>query len=378
PATLVKPATPDLRLRIQKRGGLRMIDTVRTEMKGEQVTLSLSEEELAKARDIAKGISIDDSQAIIQYGVGAQSKISGFADTMLGQIRSHETGYVGENLTELMFKIKDVKVDSLTAGKQGWLSGIVNSVQRFMARYEKLESQIEKIVNSLGEARMKLLRDITMLDQLYDKNLDYLKELDLYIAAGQIKIEELRATKLPELEALVQSSNDPADTQKLTDFQQFLNRFEKKLHDLKLSRMIAIQTAPQVRLIQNNDQALVEKIQSSILTTIPLWKSQIIIAVTLLRQKKAVELQKAVTDTTNDLLTKNSEMLKSGTVAVATEMERGIVEIETLKKVNDDLLSTIEETIRIQQDGKAKRAQAEAELAQIEQDLKNKLIAVKA
>ncbi|HPX47242.1 MAG TPA: toxic anion resistance protein, partial [Treponemataceae bacterium] len=260
----------------------------------------------------------------------------------------------------------------------GWLSGIVNSVQRFMARYEKLESQIEKIVNSLGEARMKLLRDITMLDQLYDKNLDYLKELDLYIAAGQIKIEELRATKLPELEALVQSSNDPADTQKLTDFQQFLNRFEKKLHDLKLSRMIAIQTAPQVRLIQNNDQALVEKIQSSILTTIPLWKSQIIIAVTLLRQKKAVELQKAVTDTTNDLLTKNSEMLKSGTVAVATEMERGIVEIETLKKVNDDLLSTIEETIRIQQDGKAKRAQAEAELAQIEQDLKNKLIAVKA
>jgi Uncharacterized protein involved in tellurite resistance len=344
----------------------------------EQVTLTLSEADMTKAREIARGIAIDDSQSIIQYGVGAQSKISGFADTMLGQIRSHDTGYVGENLTELMFKIKDVKVDSLSPDKPNWLSGILNSVQRFMARYEKLETQIEKIVNGLDDARMKLLRDITMLDQLYGKNLDYLKDLDLYIAAGQIRIDELRATRLPELEAQVKASNDPADTQRLNDFNQFLNRFEKKLYDLKLSRMIAIQTAPQVRLIQNNDQALVEKIQSSILTTIPLWKSQIVIAISLLRQKKAVELQKSVTDATNELLTKNSEMLKSGTVAVATEMERGIVEIETLKKVNEDLLSTIEETIRIQQDGRTKRAQAEAELVKIEADLKDKLIAVHA
>jgi len=261
----------------------------------EQVTLTLSEADMTKAREIARGIAIDDSQSIIQYGVGAQSKISGFADTMLGQIRSHDTGYVGENLTELMFKIKDVKVDSLSPDKPNWLSGILNSVQRFMARYEKLETQIEKIVNGLDDARMKLLRDITMLDQLYGKNLDYLKDLDLYIAAGQIRIDELRATRLPELEAQVKASNDPADTQRLNDFNQFLNRFEKKLYDLKLSRMIAIQTAPQVRLIQNNDQALVEKIQSSILTTIPLWKSQIVIVISLLRQKKAVELQKSVT-----------------------------------------------------------------------------------
>ncbi len=340
------------------------------------VTITLSEEETKRARDIAKGIAMDDTQAIIQYGVGAQSKISGFADTMLGQIRSHDTGYVGESLTDLMLKVKDVKVDSLASGPSGWLANLFNSVQRFLARYEKLETQIEKIVNSLGDARMKLLRDIAMLDQLYAKNLEYLKELDVFIAAGQMKIDELKASVLPELEALVKTSNDPADTQKLNDFNQFLNRFEKKIHDLKLSRMIAIQSAPQVRLIQNNDQALVEKIQSSIMTTIPLWKNQIVIAVSLLRQKKAVELQKAVTDTTNELLTKNSEMLKTGTVAVATEMERGIVEIETLKKVNDDLLSTIDETLRIQKEGKAKRAAAEAELAKIESDLKNRLIAV--
>lgn len=344
----------------------------------ERITLNLTEAELAKAKEIARGISIDDSQAIIQFGVSAQSRISGFADTMLGQIRSHDTGYVGENLTELMFKIRDVKVDSIGGTGGGFLSGLINNAKRFIARYEKLETHIERIVDGLGEARMKLLRDITMLDQLYEKNLEYLKELDLYIAAGQIRIDELRSTRLGELEALVKNSNDPADTQKLNDFNQFLNRFEKKVFDLKLSRMVAIQTAPQVRLIQNNDQALVEKIQSSILTTIPLWKSQIVIAITLLRQKKAVEIQKAVTDATNDLLTKNSDMLKQGTVAVATEMERGIVEIETLKKVNDDLLSTIEETIRIQQDGKAKRAQAEAELAQIENELKDKLMAVKA
>lgn len=330
-----------------------------------------------KAREIAKSIEVEDSQAIIQYGVGAQSKVSSFADTMLGQIRSHDTGYVGESLTDLMFKIKEVDVSALSADKRGWLANLVNSVQRFMARYQKLETQIEKIVAKLDESRMTLLRDITMLDQLYDKNLEYLKELDLFIAAGKIKLDELRAQRVPELEAKAKASGDPADAQKLNDFNQFLNRLEKKLHDLKLSRMIAIQTAPQVRLIQNNDQALVEKIQSSILTTIPLWKNQIVIAVSLLRQKKALTIQKAVTDATNDLLTQNSEMLKAGSIAVATESERGIVEMETLKKVNEDLIATIEETLRIQADGKAKRAVAETELRKIESDLKNKLLAAR-
>lgn len=333
--------------------------------------------DVTRARQIANGISIDDSQAILQYGVGAQSKISGFADTMLAQVRSKDSGHVGEVLTSLIFKIKEVNVDSLGSEGASWLSRLFGSLRKFLARYQKLENQIEKIVDQLSDARMALLRDITLLDQLYGKNVEYLDELDLYIAAGQLKLDELKATNLPQLEATAKASNDPLDAQKLSDFHQFLVRFEKKLHDLKLSRMVAIQTAPQVRLIQNNDQALVEKIQSSIMTTIPLWKSQIVIAITLLRQRKALGVQKAVSDATNDLLTRNSEMLKTSSIEVAQEGERGIVEIESLKKVNADLIATIEETLRIQAEGKTKRAQAETDLTQIEADLKAKLIAVR-
>jgi len=334
--------------------------------------------DLVKAKSVADGISSTDSQALIMYGVSAQTKISGFADTMLTQIRNKDSGTVGESLTDLMFKIKDVKVDTLTSGKQGFIAGLMNSVTRFMARYEKIESQMEKIIDELSKSKMNMSRDIVMLDQLYAKNLEYLGDLDLFIVGGQMKIDELKATVLIELEELVKTSTDPSDTQKLNDFNQFLNRFEKKIYDLKLSRMISIQSAPQIRLIQNNDIALVDKIQSSIMTTIPLWKSQIVIAISLLRQKNALGVQKAVTDATNDLLTKNSDMLKQGTIAVATEMERGIVEIETLKKVNDDLIATIDETIRIQTEGKAKRLAAETELVKLEADLKTKLLSVKA
>ncbi|HUX41458.1 MAG TPA: toxic anion resistance protein [Rectinemataceae bacterium] len=338
----------------------------------------LAPEDLARAQEIAKGISIDDSQAIVQYGVGAQGKISGFADTMLDQIRAKDSGFVGEVLTGLVLKIKEVDVGSLGSGSS-FLSGIpflgslVDSVKKFIARYEKLSVQIEKIVQELEDSRMTLLRDITMLDGLYNKNLEYLKELDLYVAAGQIRIEELRRDSLPGFEAKAKASSDPMDAQRLSDFNQFLNRFEKKLYDLKLSRMVAVQTAPQIRLIQNNDQALVEKVQSSIMTTIPLWKSQIVIAISLFRQKKALEVQKEVTDTTNELLSRNAELLKDSSLGIAKESERGIVEIETLKKVNDDLIATIEETLKIQAEGREKRAQAETELRKIESDLKARL-----
>ncbi|HTX72847.1 MAG TPA: toxic anion resistance protein [Rectinemataceae bacterium] len=344
---------------------------------------TLSPEDAARAAEIAKNISVEDSQAIIQFGVGAQSKISSFSDTMLEQIRSKDSGYVGDVLSGLVSKIREVNVGSLGSGG-GFISGIpligalVDSVKRFIARYEKLSVQIEKIVQELDTARMGLLRDITLLDTLYAKNLEYMKELDLFIAGGQMRLEELRRTTLPELEAKAKSSSDPMDSQRLSDFNQFLNRFEKKLYDLKLSRVVSIQTAPQVRLIQNNDQALVEKIQSSIMTTIPLWKSQIVIAISLFRQKKALEVQKDVTDTTNELLTKNAELLKDSSLGIAKESERGIVEIETLKKVNDDLISTIEDTLRIQAEGKAKRAQAETELQKIESELRARLAAAKA
>jgi len=342
------------------------------------VPVSLAPAEFEKAKAVAAGIDLSDTQAVIQFGAGAQGRIASFADTILAEIRNKDSGYVGEVLGGLVLKIKELDVGSLGTGGNFWsniplIGGLVDTVRRFITRYEKLSVQIEKILMELETARMNLLKDITMLDALFGKNTEYLKELDIIIAAGKLKVEEVRERVLPELKAKADTSNDPADAQRLQDMNQLLNRFEKKLHDLQLSRMISIQTGPQIRLIQNNDQTLVEKIQSSILTTIPLWKNQIIIAISLFRQKKALELQKQVTDTTNELLTKNSEMLKTGSIGVARESERGIVEIETLKKVNDDLISTIEETLKIQKEGREKRATAETELRRMEEELKMRL-----
>jgi len=342
-------------------------------------TAVLAPEDQKRAVAIAAQINVSDSQALIQYGVGAQSKISGFADNMLTQLRAKDSGYVGDVLTNLVVKIKEVDAGSLTGkgGLAGLLGNLAGAFKRFIARYEKLSVQIEKIIDQLDSARMTLLKDITLLDGLYAKNLEYLKELDVYIAAGRMKLAELRDKALLDLQARAEASKDPMDAQRLQDFNQFLDRFDKKLYDLKLTRMVSIQTAPQVRLIQNSDQLLVEKIQSSILNTIPLWKNQIVIAISLFRQKKALDLQKEVTKTTNELLAKNSEMLKQGTIDIARESERGIVEIETLQKVNTDLISTIEETLKIQEDGRAKRQQAEGELARMEGELKARLITIK-
>ena len=340
-----------------------------------------SPEELARVQEIKDQIKIDDSQAIITYGVGAQRDISTFADSILSEVRAKDSGYAGDILTNLVLKVKETDVDSLSGGgffsRIPILGNLVNTFRRFIERYEKLSVQIEKIVDELDTARMQMLRDITLLDNMYGKNLDYQKNLDVYIAAGQLKLKELNATTLPELKAKADQTKQPDDIQKYNDFTQFLNRFEKKIYDLKLSRMITVQTGPQLRLIQNGNQALVEKIQSSILSTIPLWKNQIVIAITLFRQKKALKLQQEVTDTTNELLEKNSALLKESTIDIAKESERGIVDIETLKKVNDDLISTIEETLKIQADGKVKRDQAEQELVKIEDQLKNKLLSVK-
>jgi uncharacterized protein YaaN involved in tellurite resistance len=340
-------------------------------------TSKLSAQDLDKARDLGRAIDPAQTGALIQFGVGAQSKISGFADTLLGEIRNKDSGEVGKALTDLVLKVKDVDVGGLVKERKGPFANLANQFKRFISRYEKLETQIDKIVDQLAKSRMTMLTDINMLDQLYKQNNDYLRNLDLYIAGGQLRYEELKTTLLPQLQARAQESKDPSDAQKLNDLGQFLNRVEKKLHDLKLSRMISLQTAPQVRLIQNNDQALVEKIQSSLLTTIPLWKNQIVIAVSLFRQKQALGVQKAVTDATNDLLTKNSELLKQGSIDVARETERGIVDIETLQQTNTNLISTIEETLRIQSEGRQKRAEAEKTLVQLEADLKAKLTAVR-
>jgi uncharacterized protein YaaN involved in tellurite resistance len=330
--------------------------------------------DLKKAKDLATKIKIEDSNAILSYGVGAQSKISGFSDQMLQQVRSKDAGEVGNNLQDLLFKIKDLDVGSFTSNKGGFLHKLFNSAQKFMAKYDTLEKQIDKIVDQLNSAKMTISKDIVTLDQLFKKNEEYMGDLDVFIAAGMFKLQELNEVIRPKIEEEVRSSNDPASAQKLNDFNQFVNRFEKKIHDLKLSRQIAIQTGPQIRLIQNNDQALAEKIQSSILTTIPLWKSQVVIALSLLNQKKAIGVQKAVADATNDLLSKNSELLKQNSIEAATELERGIVDIETLQKTTEDLISTIDETIRIQQEGRAKRVEAEKTLIELEGKVKEKLM----
>lgn len=338
----------------------------------------LTPEQRSRVNEIKENIDLMDSQAAIQYGVGAQRNVSGFADNILTQIRSKDSGYVGELMSDLMIKVKDVGIDRL--GEENLLDRIPifrdasRGLKKLMQRYETLEVQIGRIEGELDKARMELLKDIGMFDGLYEKNLDYFRELQIYIVAGEEKIAEMRSGTIPTLREQARLKGDPMSAQLVADFEDTVNRFEKKVHDLKLSKTIAIQTAPQIRLIQNNDRLLVDKIQTAILNTIPLWKSQIVIALGLSRQQSALKMQKEVSDTTNALLKKNAELLKQNTADVAKESERGIVDIETLKKVNADLIETIEETIRIQQEGRAARRDAEIELAGIENELKTVLL----
>jgi uncharacterized protein YaaN involved in tellurite resistance len=342
----------------------------------------LSPELRQKADLIMASVDVGDPQEVLQFGLPAQDKIASFADTLLADVRNKDTGYVGDILGDMVATVKELDVDSLSGGQSG-LSKIpivgrfVDVFNRFITRYEKISVNIERILTALERARMDLLKDITVLEKMYELNLDYLEQLDIYIAAGETLLTDLRTRKLPELEVEARTSSDPLAAQRLADFDQALTRFERRLHDLKLTRMIAIQTAPQVRLIQNNDQGLVEKIQSSIMTTIPLWKNQIVIAISLYRQQKALELQKEVSATTNELLAKNAEMLKKTSGEVVRETERGVVDIETLKKVNDDLVATLEETLRIQNEARQKRGGAEAELQRIEADLKQRLVTLR-
>ena len=331
----------------------------------------------ARVEELKNSINLIDSQTTIQYGVGAQRNISSFSDHILAQVRSKDSGYVGELMSELVLKVKDAGVDQLEDGpldKIPFLKNASRAVKRFLQRYEKLEVQIDHIEQQLEQARMQMLKDITMFDGLYEKNLEYFQELQIYIAAGEEKLKELREITLPRLHAEASAKGDPMSAQAVRDFEDTVNRFEKKIHDLKLSKTIAIQTAPQIRLIQNNDKMLVDKIQTAILSTIPLWKSQIVIALGLHRQETVLQMQRSVTDATNTLLIKNAELLKQNSVEVARESERGIVDLETLKKVNADLISTIEETIKIQQVGRAARQNAEVELAGIEERLKQTLL----
>ena len=337
----------------------------------------LSPEQRVRVEEVKNSIDLMYSQAALQYGVGAQRNISSFSDNILTQVRSKDSGYVGELMSDLVLKVKEVDVDGLDEGfldKLPFLKNASRAVKKFMQRYEKLEVQIDRIEQQLDQARMQMLKDITMFDGLYEKNLEYFRELQIYIAAGEEKLKELQEITLPQLRAEATAKGDAMSAQVVRDFEDTVNRFEKKIHDLKLSKAVAIQTAPQIRLIQNNDKMLVDKIQTAILSTIPLWKSQIVLALGLHRQESVLKMQRSVSDATNTLLTKNAELLRQNSTEVARESERGIVDLETLKKVNADLISTIEETIKIQQEGRAARQNAETELLSIEQKLKEALL----
>jgi uncharacterized protein YaaN involved in tellurite resistance len=300
---------------------------------------------------------------------------------MLDQVQKKDIGEIGDILNDLMRKLDQVNPEELAPEKKNFFSRmfgkISNSVQEILSKYQKTSAQIDRISVKLDLSKKTLLKDIQMLEQLYEKNKDYFHALNIYIAAGELKVEELQTRTIPELKKKAEETGDQMAFQEVNDMIQFTDRLEKRLHDLKLSRQITIQSAPQIRLIQNTNQTLAEKIQSSIMTAIPLWKNQIAIALTLIRQRHAVEAQKQVSKTTNELLLRNAEMLKANTVETAQENERGLVDIETLKKTQESLVSTLEETLRIQQEGRAKRHQAEQELVTMENELKQKLLDLK-
>ncbi|PEJ30839.1 toxic anion resistance protein [Peribacillus butanolivorans] len=341
----------------------------------------IPEENRAKAYQLAEQIDPTNHQAMISYGTPAQSKLLTFSNSMLEHVQKKDVGEVGDIISDLMKKLNDLSPDELKPDKPSFFARmfgkLTGSVQEVLSKYQKTGAQIDRISVKLDRSKNILLSDIVILEKLYETNKEYFQALNVYIAAGEIKLEEIQEKTIPELKKSAELSNDQMKFQEVNDMRQFAERLDKRLYDLKLSREITIQSAPQIRLIQNTNQALVEKIQSSIMTAIPLWKNQVAIALTLIRQRHAVEAQKQVSKTTNDLLLKNSEMLKTNTIETAKENERGLVDIETLKNTQANLISTLEETMRIQEEGRHKRRHAEQELAAMENELKQKLLEIK-
>lgn len=338
----------------------------------------LPAERQEQAKELAAKIDVSDAQSVISYGSAAQTKLSEFSQSMLNHVQAQDIGPVGDSLTELMYRLQEANPDELRAGEgnifQRMFGKVKQSIYEVTAKYQKIGAQIDKISVKLEKEKDGLLKDNLMLEQLYQKNKDYFDALNIYIAAGELKMEELQTTIIPKAMKKAEETGDQMDVQIANDYTQFLDRLDKRTHDLRLARQITIQQAPQIRLIQNTNQALAEKIQASIATAIPLWKNQVVIALTLLRQKDAVTAQRQVSETTNDLLKKNSEMLKISAIETAKENERGIVDIETLQTTQNDLIETIQETLRIQKEGKEKRRHAEVELGHMEDDLKQKLL----
>lgn len=358
----------------------RQIETVVTDKEElakavEKEVASLTPEDRAKIDDIKKDIDMRDSTLLTVYGSQSQKNIAQFSDSILAEVRSKDAGDVGELMSDLMVKVKDLDISQIGdndsfLSKLPFFKSTKRSIDKYLARYDSMEHQIDKIQAQLENARMELLKDIGTFDKLYEKNVEYFNELQLYIVAGEEKVKEMQDEVIPALLEEAQAKDDPMAMQVVNDFQESVNRFDKKIHDLKTSKTVAIQTAPQIKLIQNNDKLLVDKVSDAISNTIPLWKSQVVIALGMTKQKQVLDMQKEVSDTTNELLRKNSAALKQNTIEIAKEAERSTIDIETLKKVNEDLISTIEESLQIHQDAKKARQEAEIEIQKIEADLK--------
>ena len=334
----------------------------------------LTEAEKKVVDDFAKKIDLNDSQMILQYGVAAQKGVAQFSENALSSVRTKDLGEIGDTLTHLVTEVRAIGQEEEEKGLFGFFKKTGNRMEAMKAQYSKAEANVDKIVRELEEHQRTLMKDIAMFDQMYDLNLKYYKELTMYIIAGKKRLAEVRSGQLEELRKKAEASGAPEDAQAYNDLVQMCDRFDKKLHDLELTRMVSIQMGPQTRMLQNNDTLMVEKIQSSLVNTIPLWKSQMVMALGLENSRRATAAQTAVTNATNELLKKNADMLKMGTIATAKEAERSIIDIETLQHTNQQLISTLDEVIQIQKDGAQKRREAEVELGRIEGELKQKLM----
>lgn len=375
PSLTLEPNKPAAQTAVEAAPAPVVEETV-AEVKTEKPDLSaLSEAEQAAVIDFSEKIDVTNTEQVMNYGAAAQKNISEFSDAALGTVRTKDLGEVGDMLGDLVVELQGLNfTQEQKKGLFGLFRKATNDIASMKAQFDKAEVNVDKIVEALEKHEVTLMKDISMMDKMYEKNQEYMKELTMYILAGKLKIEQLRNEELPKYVQHAKETGLPEDAQAANDFANLIGRFEKKIHDLELTRQISVQMAPQIRLIQNNDSLMVEKIRSSIVNTIPLWKNQMVLGLSMFHSEQAMQAQREVTDTTNALLMQNAKALHQGSVNVARESERGIVDMETLKNTNQELINTLDEVRRIQDAGRAGRAQAEAELNRIEDELKQKLL----
>jgi len=376
--TAAATAVPELKLDGGPTPATPAVEPPKEEAKPVELDESmLTEEEKKAVEEFSKKIDVTDSNLVLNYGAAAQKSVASFSENALASVRNKDLGEVGDTLSKLVLEVKGFGKEE-KKGIAGLFQKQKDKLALMKEQYSKAESSVDRITKELENHQVTLLKDIAMFDQMYELNLKYYKELTMYIIAGKKRLEEVRAGELEELRKKAEASGLAEDAQAYNDMVQLCNRFEKKIHDLELTRMVSLQMGPQTRLLQNNDTLMVEKIQSSLVNTIPLWKSQMVLALGMEHSKQATAAQNAVTEATNDLLKKNADMLKMGTIATAKEAERSIIDIETLQHTNEQLISTLDEVINIQREGAAKRKAAEAELGKIEGELKQKLMELRS